>query len=263
MNLEFQPQKNSEESDFIIDTPDNEKSLEESKNNASSFKEKHDSEKKVKDSDLESQINIQAEKNIHELFTMHPELGKIGTEQQYFEYLKTIFPEANEQIKSLIFKHTTSKSIDLINSTDHVTDHAMFFSAGEYAKGAKFRNTLYCKLNIHKLAHAGGSVVYWDADKIKQYKNAGYDGAYGSYKNTIGLEGKGLDAFRAENPGKTDEEILRLANVALYSPGLDDVTVEKKFGEIVVFNMDQVFILGSEKDIAGFGEWVKKVNKDK
>jgi hypothetical protein len=210
-----------------------------------------------KETNSESGGCLQAENNIHRLFTQFPKLREAGTEKQYYKYLETVFPDADEQIKSLIFKHKTVKNPGEVNEEDYVKERGMFFSAGEFAKNSKIMNTLYCKLNIKKLAHAGGSVVLWNKDKIIRFKNLGYDGAYGSHKKDGTMEGRGLDAFRVECPNKSEEEILKIAEASLYSSGVLDVSVEEKYAEVVVFDMDQVFFLGQEKDVAGFDRWVK------
>lgn len=209
------------------------------------------------ESERETEYDKLTELNIHQLFSSHPELAKIGTEKQYHEYVKTIFPDAAEEFKQLIFKHKTGKDISSVGDKEHVEKQGMFFSAGEFAKGSTVMQTLFCKLDIRKPAHAGRSIVYWSKEKIDSYKKAGFDGAYGSYRKEGGLEGRGLDVFKVEYPGKTEQEILQIAQSSLYSPGLADATIEEKYAEVVVFDLDQVYVLGSDTDAEGFKSFIR------
>ncbi|MBP6931122.1 MAG: hypothetical protein KBD48_00195 [Candidatus Pacebacteria bacterium] len=73
------------------------------------FNQKLEPVESKKDQIVENLQISEQEKNIQEVFKLNPELARIGTEQQYIEYLKTIFPDS--KIKDIVY-HGTNRDFD-------------------------------------------------------------------------------------------------------------------------------------------------------
>lgn len=162
------------------------------------------------------------------VFEQNPELSKIGTEKQYSQYLKTIFPDS--QLKDIMYHTSTTKRTS--------------FKVGE--KGA-----------------------IWFTHEAKQ----GYE--YGNIINAVILNtkniGDGVQLLSDKYDEFTATDWINKEDVKEFkSKGYDSLkgfTETGNISEFLVFEPNQIHILGSKKDIQKFKEFTKKpqyqIGKDK
>ena len=175
------------------------------------------------------------ERNIQEVFKLYPELEKIGTQEQYRNYLETIFPQT--KLKDLVW-HGTDKE----------------FKDEGFKKGAE-------GYNLSK-----GRAFFFSPS---------YDRAegYSKSKTDHGLELTGEEQVLAikldvRSPKATfvdAGEIATEEEIASHkSQGYDSLFLEEedddleRVVEYVVFEPEQIHILGSKSDIQAFKEFVSR-----
>ena len=76
---------------------------------------------------LEKTQDISTKNGVQELFNSNPELSKLGTPQQYSQYLETIFP--NSKVKDIVYHGSDTKFEDFLE------DNLNYFGTKEIAKG--------------------------------------------------------------------------------------------------------------------------------
>jgi len=172
--------------------------------------------------------------DINFVFEKNPELGKIGTKNQYYKYLKTIFPESKVQD---ILWHRSSQKIDFFDKskTKETNNNRFYFSpinTGRY--GSQITRVL---LNIKNLANPYNSDFMDDVNK-KHPEYVKGKSKYFHLPTQIYVNAKkygydGVFAFEGTN---------------------DD--------EYSVYEPEQIHILGSKKDIEGFKEYIQKTKKN-
>jgi len=161
---------------------------------------------------------------LNENQNINSEITKIGTLDQYIQYLNSIFP--NSKIKSIVYHGTFLK--DLIK--DKFKGYVTYFSTSKkYSDKFSFgkdENVIKAVVNVQNPYIAPSEIAdvpeevhdtdEFTAPRIVKSRNLGYDSVIG------------VDAGQKE--GKT----------------------------IVIFNPEQIHILGSKQDIEGFKQYVKK-----
>lgn len=176
-----------------------------------------------KDTILENPEIAKQKKNISELFELNTELSTIGSQEQYLEYIKTIFPESkvsdivwhaslkdfkNESFKPESHFGTKNQAKSRIGFLKQVTTD---FQAKEY-----FYPTV---LNIKNIKQVDDADYNWK-EEIKKAREENFDG------------------FVYENKGEI----------------LNDV-IEKSY---VIFDSSQAHILGSDSDTQKFKKFILK-----
>jgi hypothetical protein len=164
-----------------------------------------------------------------DLFKEKTELASIGTPEQYSQYLDTIFPDS--KVKDIVY-HGTGKEFDKFKKPSEVgSQNRMIAFADdiEYAKIAGNRRTPLKKVisalvNINKL---------YPVDKLEAMELD--SGIRDEVLNELKKEG--VDGFAFES---------------------DDDLATKNFNEVLVFEPEQIHILGNKQDIEGFKEFVGK-----
>ena len=187
------------------------------------------------------------EKGINFVFEQNPTLQKIGTREQYSNYLKTLFPES--RIKNIVFHQTEKSTQDFEGS-----EWKMSRLGGAYFS---FHNT-----------KSGGLIAPLFQKVFPERTIAAVLDIKNPYKIT-----------RKENPNQQVQNINTLrksvnldqydgiigyANT-LYNKGeLDDLEnlnkqdlTQKNNIEIVALKPEQIHILGSQTDIKSFDSFVK------
>lgn len=186
----------------------------------------------AKNLEIETQGKLFEKPGISFVFENNPELAKIGTPEQYSEYLDTVFPESKitQNGKSVIMYHNTQNSF---NINDFDSKRTMYFTSSLEGHFQPNENTVTALLNIK-------NPVYMDAyditnkaekEKVQKYITENKDGLIANndvYKERI------LESL--ENPEDYKQDLL--------------------FPEVVVFEPEQIYILGSEEDSTRFKEFI-------
>ena len=173
--------------------------------------------------DRDTQTSIKP--GVTEVFESNPELANIGTQEQYSQYLDTIFP--NSKVKDIVYHGSDRHDIEIFKSSSNkyfftankdyaysLSDNAIYQKElrGEIKEGKLITKVYAVILNISNIYNTNKE-LQWSITKKE-----GYDGIRG---NDFGVQSK-------------------LNNKEEY----------------VVFEPEQIHILGSKQDIEGFKKFI-------
>lgn len=155
------------------------------------------------------------------VFEQTPELSTIGSKQEYSQYLDSIFPDS--EVKDIVYHGTNSEFIEFNKNKQQVGfGHSMLGKGFYFWKNPKFTEDY------------GNKIVYSLINVNNPITNIN------GLKETISSTNYG--------EGQTWNKI-----------GNDSI-VDHNNGEYVVFEPDQIHILGSKQDIEGFKSWMENKN---
>jgi len=149
-----------------------------------------------------------------DLFKSIPQLGSIGTAEQYSAYLNSIFPDS--KVKDIVY-HGTEKTFDKFSKDAEkvtIADQGIFFAPTRNQARNSGKNIIRAIININPLI-SDDRLERISENKKQDLLSKGYTGYVYSYNKTIS--------------------------------SADD---------IVVFEPEQIHILGSNDDIEGFKNFV-------
>lgn len=184
-------------------------------------------------------IKEEFNKNINVLFQEHPELSNIGTPEDYNNYLMTIFP--NSKVNDILFHGGTLNKDD--RGKDYYTSKKSY---GLYFTGSRARANSYMNADKSKKDYISRSKIYMVKLNIL---NPLDKKVWGKWKNNADtIDQKGYEQMKMFN---SDGIIVKdfISRFTQYNT------------QYVVLSMEQVHILGSEKDIEGFKNYI--LNKQK
>ena len=175
------------------------------------------------------------------VFEQNPELAAIGTKEQYSEYLDTIFPES--KVKDIVYHGTKSEKIDNFK-----------LSYGSFGTGIYFQT----KHGKYFTDGFGDNVVCVVLNTKQPYP------FYSNFKGTQGdLPKLWIDLREQHQKNNTLSNLADHFNMEVKKSGYDSLSIQMGDGSIVaplfyhlVFESNQVHILGSEKDLENFKEFV-------
>jgi hypothetical protein len=254
----------------------------------------------------ESQIKPEVE----ELFDSNPELAKIGTVQEYSQYLDTIFPDS--KVKDIVYRgdgaEMLTKAVNSIFGTGYYFTPKKEF-AESFAEIAASRDKGYglytALLNIITPLNYNETVKNYKTEKTKLGKTKEIYKQYAlnklenkedipflidlangeitsflyTYSNGKYFSIRGKEVSIDEIKFNIDAQILKspedymsttteksdLENINKELTSNNDgivININEKYTDInkeyVVFNPEQIHILGSKQDIEGFREFVNK-----
>jgi hypothetical protein len=193
---------------------------------------------------------------IQEIFNQNPELSKIGDVFSYALYLDTIFPQsvvkdivyhgvvkgrdAYNNILEKGFDFKTSRNWDSKNSKLKENDNTgMFFS--DYSTGQSYGLELTYKIN-----------------EKGEYEDVGYNNVIPVILNIEYLDNsKETSSGTAASFYKENKD---RKNIGMFGPEGGSEGVHDNY---VVFEPEQIHILGSKQDIEGFKSWIDEFNRSK
>jgi predicted kinase len=187
---------------------------------------------------------IVTKEGVSEVFKKNSELSEIGTEEQYSAYLDTVFPES--KVKDIVY-HISRKKFEKFDK--------------------KFQTVGMADIHDVKL---GSGFYFADIKEVKKYaasvsllfpgeKQEIVETDFGPTKPLP----KGVlysSLLNIKNPQqKTDIDVRD--RILDKDPGVDGFELTdniRKSKEYVVFEPEQIHILGSKQDVKGFKEFVSK-----
>lgn len=225
------------------------------------------------------------------VFEQTPELAKIGTEQQYSKYLETIFPDS--KIKDIVyhgnkndFKDTGFKKTKDIGENYGYSEDGQFygFYFGNYYSHYAHSNKISYPvlLNIKNLKiinphqEENLSSLNMNISIKEQYNLTNEDGIlevgpekvnenvseeeFRKYEKEIVRKYSNFFDVEPSDLETNFEEVLSYKNILKYlnAKGITSLGIS----ELVVFEPEQIYILGSNQDIEKFKEFVSE-NKEK
>lgn len=202
---------------------------------------------------LENKEKIpQIKEGVDFVFEQNPELEKIGTREQYSQYLDTIFPES--KIKDIVYHQTTSREFD-------ITDWKLSRLGGAYFSfyNSQITNSRFIQMTINLLGKERTIIAVVDVRTpfIINRKN------YKEIEKKIGLSTQDISKLKSNFNLSENDSVLGFAN-PLYDKGeIDDfenhfIPKDKKSPiELALFDPpSQIHILGSQTDIEKFKDFV-------
>ena len=184
----------------------------------------------------QEKILTEQERSIQEVFKLCPELEKIGSQDQYRKYLETIFPES--KVKNILY-HATK---------------------GDWFKENKFNPEFISRGNV-----SFGEGFYF-TDKLENHQ--GFKGADNmaivivNIKNIFNdsIEQKNQREKPKFNPYVTSHEkmleVQKAHNEFLQKNHDGVIATYNNKNEYVVFDPENIHILGSQSDIEKFKKFV-------
>ena len=164
---------------------------------------------------------------VEELFDSNPELANIGTPEQYSQYLDTIFPDS--KVKDIVY-HLGVEDIEIFKNRSE-REYELFGKKGKiilngiYFGGVNNKDTINPRFDESKKRYAVVlNIINYELKK-KKY--------------TAGISDEKIETYKKQ--------------------GLDGVISneeDKDTKEYVVFEPEQIHILGSKQDIEGFENFI-------
>jgi hypothetical protein len=170
--------------------------------------------------------NINVKDGVDSLFKEYPELADIGTQEQYSQYLDTIFP--NSKVKDIVYHVSPNKFTKFKDPSSTGLSHIWF---AEKPLSSQFgSNTYYVRVNLQN------PLIQTNPDYDKELK---------SFEAPTNPEW-------INNYHKTGELPKFKYDGTIRSSSVD------KGKSITIRNPEQAYILGSKEDIEGFTRFVNK-----
>lgn len=197
--------------------------------------------------------NTLIKEGVNDIFETNSELANIGTQEQYSQYLDSIFPDS--KVKDIVY-HSTIKEFDNFdknfirksNINAGVSGSGFYFTPNkDFAN--KTARLIYGSSNIKfKISLVNVSKPYTHSENQKNELGYVKFKYIGDITNNGNLK---------ETTEFTENIIKNGYDSVIETYENKDSTSEK---EIVVFEPEQIHILGSKQDIEGFNNFVKKEN---
>jgi hypothetical protein len=160
------------------------------------------------------------------VFKKNPELAKIGTLEQYSEYLDTIFPDS--KIKDIVY-HASSNKIEKFRESMFGTYFS--YSPVQYTFGNIIHSAV---LNVK-------SPLIMPAPEDSTEEKVIYDNEYRNYNNPT-FSPEGDRSYK-------------------YDASIEKSTVTKEGIQIKVRNPEKIHILGSDQDLENFKKFIESAEK--
>jgi hypothetical protein len=192
-------------------------------------------------------------KDIDFLFDQNEELSRIGSKEQYIEYLKTIFPES--KLKEIVY-HSTNKNFEEFDKEkvgSRVEGAPVGGDTGAFGRGIYFttnityskvygKNTKYCLVNIKN-----PKLIFNNEANDKMYTNKSIKELWGNFDGVI---------FKVTDWKAVVDSGVHASMEEFNSVGLG-INNKPEIVDVVVDNQSQVHILGSKDDIEKFKNFLK------
>lgn len=196
---------------------------------------------RVFESESLDEIELSRDK-VEEVFRMHSDLAKIGTVDQYFEYLQTIFP--NTVLKDIVY-HGSNYQFDRFEEKKNSNN---VYREGTYKAGwffAKDKETAESYID-NKIMSRLSNWIGLTKDKNPTLYHILLDVENPMTEDRKGQRGIGFNEVNAAYDNGNDAYIAK--NV---------IDPNKATDVYVVFDPDKIYILGSNKDTKNFKDFVE------
>jgi hypothetical protein len=225
---------------------------------------------------IQLQIDTNIKEGVTELFESNSELAEIGNTQQYSAYLDTIFPDS--KVKDIVY-HGTPYKFDKFKGISFFSDD--IYEAGILGSQRFFHDILTKEQKEYLDSvqyNPGGAEAAFEGALFyvfgKGIKNEDYKDAY-EYLKSEGI----LDKYKiykiavlinVENITKSSEPIHKdtLLKQTKNNEIIKGKDLMPSFGYkrndtvYAVFEPEQIYILGSTKDIQGFKEYIEDISNN-
>jgi hypothetical protein len=198
-----------------------------------------------------AQQTTEVKEGLSEIFNENLELSNIGTEQQYSEYLNTIFPDS--KVKDIVYHGSNQKQApDELRSTSssnfvYVSEEKSYADTYSKREGG---NTFQAIVNAQNLLNVRTLLTEKESELAQRFQLFLYDNPGNGYS---------VEDYLEADP-KSFTDLVPLTNRKFLAEfykqeGYDGLT---GWDEKALFEPKQVHILGSKKDIQGFKDFVSQ-----
>jgi len=190
---------------------------------------------------LNEEIN-KMKNDIDFIFNRNPELFEIGTKDKYSTYLSSIFP--NSQVSDIVYHRTKSKT------PFEKFDLSFAKEFGDYGKGFYFAPMINIEnvWNTKTLKGSNNKIIPAKLNIVNPFIDP--DDRYNIY----------YEEFIKENPDKSTDDYVKFQHDGI----IDYYDSEKPYRhpttplQYVVYDANKIHILGSNKDIFDFKNYLIK-----
>ena len=179
----------------------------------------------------------QIKEGVDFVFEQNPELFSIGNKEQYSKYLESIF--SNSKIKSILY-HEGNAGITKFDNTKYNKSLGRDEIEKRYGLGHYFADDINYASGFGEQMYS--VLLNMEAPKTLEIGNSNND-----YENVANINQSELDQLRSEGY----DSIIGVA-----AESIEDKNAYPN--EYIVFEPEQVHILGSKEDLAQFTAFVKE-----
>lgn len=183
---------------------------------------------------------------VNDIFDGNPELAEMGSKEEYSAYIDSIFPDS--KVKDIVYHGSPIKDLNELKRGDnnfgkmYTSQYGISFTdkdliASHYAGKIDFENP-------EDTSHDSDGQVYRVILNIKNPKTEDFKGD--SYGKVIGTYNLSLESAKEKD-----------GNDSFIAKNISDPL---KANTYVVFNPEQIHILGSKQDIEGFKKFKNRLN---
>jgi hypothetical protein len=212
-------------------------------------------------------FNNVVDSGVRFVYAKHPELNNIGTPQQYSEYLKTIFP--NSKVKGIVY-HGSNNYFDkfdkqYIGKNDAVSGYGFYFS--HFIESARiFGKPVAALINLKRPSKKSlgyneliDKESYEDLplelrDEYKLIKDGKYKGYYEINLDVNRVPNESWDDFTLRLSKAAYDNVKKKYDGVYFGEKAEDIDDDR---DIVVFEPEDIHMLGSKKDFEGFENFMK------
>jgi hypothetical protein len=178
---------------------------------------------------------------VDDIFNSTPELSSIGTQEQYSAYLDSVFPDS--KVKNVVYHGSPVKGLQEIKRGDdnqgkmYTSRYGITFTDNDLVASI-YAGQLSLDPNIED--NLDGGQVYPALLNLKNFATQDFNNE--SYGSSIGTYNNALEKAKEDN-----KDGFIATNIA-------DLSQDQT--NYVVFEPEQIHVLGSEKDIQDFKDFV-------
>ena len=185
-----------------------------------------------------AQQTSEVKEGVSNVFEENKELSKIGTEQQYSDYLDTLFPDS--KVKDIVYHGTPDGRFDNFD-INQVGKNTKQSTKGIYFTDSKKTADFY----------AEGSIDFSQFESLEEYNAVKTAKVFSAILNAKNLK-------LVNNPQAQDRQgdaVLRTKEKLSDKGFVGELDYAYQY---IVFEPEQIHILGNKKDLKGFKEFVGK-----
>ena len=195
---------------------------------------------------------VTRKEQIADLFEANPKLAKVGTVEQYSAYLNTVFP--NSTYKEILYHGTNAKFEEFLSSKSGSRKEGAgstgsdvgAFGRGTYLTPNKKYSEVYGKIPLATIINLKSPklIVDNEANDVL-YQDKSIKEQWGKDKDGVIFEAKDWQSIVDSGEHASMEDFNRIG-----------LGFTPEIVEIAVSNANQIHVLGSKKDVAGFKDFV-------
>jgi hypothetical protein len=181
--------------------------------------------------------NLNIKSGVNYIYQQHPELSTIGTQEEYSQYLDTIFPDS--QVKDIVYHSTNAKEIE----------------GGELrpSREGVYGSGIYVQTNREFTSNFGSTILSLIINTKSPFDYYKKNGQRNDFFTKI------LEKWRKTNKFYFAEAAKEEFQDEIKKVGFDSIKTDEPGNNsyYILFEPKQIHILGIKNDIEGFKKFIK------